>query len=52
MSTFTSNIQYFFKDPITKYPSWVIDIIDSCLVIWHTTQVPLKWDTITWKTVP
>ncbi len=35
-----------FQGSHHQHPSWVIHIIDSRLIIRHTAQVPLKWDTI------
>ncbi len=48
MSTFTRQCS-ILKDPITNTQAGLLTSLIAAWLPWHTTQVPLKWDTIAWR---
>ena len=51
VAALTRSLQNLLQNTRIEYPSWIVDVINSCLVIRDTTEISLKIYSIARKTI-
>ena len=51
ITTLTRSLQNFLQNARVECPSWIVDVINSCLVIMDSTEISLQIYSIAWKTI-
>ena len=51
ITTLTRSLQNFLQNARVECPSWIVDVINSRLVIRDSTEISLQIYSIAWKTI-